>query len=472
MALDLVGKTITDPIYGNIQLTRIESELVSSRAFQRLHNVKQLGLGHLVFPSTGYSRFAHSVGACVNADRILTAIESNSGKVFDATERQAFRIAALFHDLGHYPFSHTTEHAVRRFYRDGIFKRTINPNQATLPITPDEFEEHAPSYLDHEDVGKLVFREDDSIGSAFENCGSSITKEQVELTFLNEGLSTIVSSDLDCDRMDYLKRTSHHSGAPYGAVDVDFLITKATIDEDGRFCFASKALRAADHLLMSRFYDFLQIPFHKTVASLEWSLEEAILHLLKTRTIDMSEAGIQKSISDGSWAYFDDARMLELLRAAAHSDTATDQIAVDHIRAVLDRRPAKCVYYWEALVTADNNEQDTKEELLTMKIEEVARSMGLESDRFHVWKVPFKLAKAGPILQRRPARDMEASEEEAQQLIQILEKGNAKARPLIDLPNTVSHHLAQLKYQVLRVYYLQPEKTAPTVLEEIKRRFL
>jgi hypothetical protein len=468
----LVGKTITDPLYGNIQLTRLESELVSSTAFQRLHNVKQLGLGNLVFPSAGYSRFAHSVGACVNADRILTAIESNSNKKFSNQERQAFRIAGLFHDLGHYPFSHTTEHAVKRFYRDGIFRRSKeNPKQAPLPIIADEFSEHTPAYLDHEDTGKLIFLEDEGIARAFAKADCGITKEQVELAYLSDGLSTIISSDLDCDRMDYLKRTSHHSGAPYGAVDVDFLISKATIDGEGRFCYDSKAIRAADHLLMSRFYDFLQIPFHKTVASLEWSLEEAVLHLLKTRTIDMSEEAIRKMVTGHEWAYFDDARMLELMRASAHADSATDQIAIDHIRAVLDRRPAKCVYFWEALVTADNNEQDTREELLKLKIEEIARSMGLERERFHVWKVPFKLAKAGPILQRRPAREMEASDEEAQQLIQILDGGTGKAKPLIDLPNTVSHHLSQLKYQVLRVYYLQPSKTDAKTLQEIEQRF-
>ena len=407
----------------------------------------------------------------MNADRILSAIQSNSEREFTDHERQAFRIAALFHDLGHYPFSHTTEHAVRRFYREGIFRRSAgNPNQTTLPLVSDEFQEHTPAYLDHEDTGQIVFQEDGDIADAFADAGSGMTKEEVELAYLSDGLSTIISSDLDCDRMDYLRRTSHHSGAPYGAVDVDFLISKATIDSEGRFCFASKALRAADHLLMSRFYDFLQIPFHKTVASLEWSLEEAVLHLLKSRTIDMSEGAIRKMISDGSWAYFDDARMLELMRAAAQSDAPIDAVAIDHTKAVLDRRPAKCVFFWEALVTADNNEQDTKEELLNFKINEISRALGLERERFHVWKVPFKLAKAGPILQRRPARDMEASEEEAQQLIQMLDKTTGKAGPLIDLPNTVSHHLAQLKYQVLRVYYLQPDRTDSKILEEIKAR--
>lgn len=469
MPLDLVGKTITDPLYGNIQLTRLESALVSSRAFQRLHNVKQLGLGHLVFPSAGYSRFAHSIGACVNADRILTAIETNSAKRFDDKERQAFRIAGLVHDLGHYPFSHTTEHAVKRYYREELFRRNDDAQPGLFPAASHT--EKAPSYLDHEDAGKLIFRDDGEIKRAFEEAGNGLSQGDVELAYLDDKLSTLVSSDLDCDRMDYLQRTSHHSGAPYGAVDVDFLVSKATIDAEGRFCFHNKATRAADHLLMSRFYDFMQIPFHKTVASLEWSLEESILHLLKLGIVQMSESAMQQMIADGSWVYFDDARMIEMMRRAAHDGTSEDCVALDHLRAVLDRRPAKCIHFWEALVDAGNQEQDAKEQLLHLKVKSVSTELGIDPRRFHVWKVPFKLAKAGPILQRRPTAEMEASEEEAQQLIQILQRSTGTAKPLIDLPNTVSHHLSKLKYQVLRVYYLPAANDDAALFKILKSKF-
>jgi uncharacterized protein len=110
-------KSITDPLYGYIGLSELEADVVSTAVFQRLHNVRQLGLAHLVFPSAGYSRFAHSVGACHNAGRILDAIQLNApSSAARGKKKQAYRLAALLHDIGHYPFSHATEHAIQSFY--------------------------------------------------------------------------------------------------------------------------------------------------------------------------------------------------------------------------------------------------------------------------------------------------------------------------------------------------------------------
>jgi uncharacterized protein len=469
MALKLNGKTITDPLYGNIQLTQIESELVSTLAFQRLHNVKQLGLGHLVFPSAAYSRFSHSVGACVNADRILTAIEANhDDRVFSDQERQAFRIAALFHDLGHYPFSHTTEHAIKRYFREGLYKPSIQA-QGVLNIEPP-VPEQSPNFLDHEETGNLIFLEDPQISDIFAKYSGTITKSDVQAAYLNDGLSTIISSDLDCDRLDYLKRTALHSGAPYGAVDVDFIISKATLDGDGRYCFDRKATRAADHLLMSRFYDFMQIPYQKTVAALEWSLEESVIYLLRKKVLKLSEKDIISKLQDGTWFHFDDGHLLEVMRKQQRKrkSSGDDLVALDHLSSVLNRQPAKMVYDWECLLEIGNKEQDTKEELLGYKINEVCKKLSLDRKRFTVWKAPFKLSKAGPILQRLPADRGDYSDEEEQQLIHILSKNDPKAKPLIDLQNTVSHHLAKLKYRVLRVYYLPSQEDSSTIKGEIR----
>lgn len=476
MALEILGKTITDPLYGNIKLTKLESELVSTPVFQRLHNIKQLGLGHLVFPSAAYSRFSHSVGACVNADRILSAIEANrSGKTFTDKERQSFRIAALFHDLGHFPFSHTTEHASKRFFREGLYKKAgEDERQGSLEIMGDESASQ-PVFIDHEDTGKMILIEDEAIDKIFKNHSNLIEKTDIEQIFLDTGLSTIISSDLDCDRLDYLKRTALHSGAPYGAVDVDFIISKATVDEDVRFCFDRKATRATDHLLMSRFYDFMQIPYHKTVAALEWSLEESVVYLLRTKRLNLSKDGIGKMLQNKQWAYFDDGALLHLMRKCYAEGTEHDDnhVAMDHLSAVIKRKPAKMVCSWECLLDAGNKEHELREDVLRYKINEAAKDMGLDINRFKIWSAPFKLSKAGPILQRMPLDTAEygEQEEEHQQLIHILEKGQFKSKPLIDLPNAISHHLAKLKYRVLRVYYLPGQTESEAASEKLRTFF-
>lgn len=466
MGLQLTGKTITDPLYGNIKLTEIESKLVSARAFQRLHNVRQLGLGHLVFPSAGYSRFAHSVGACHNADRIILAIEYNSGHEFSPVERQAFRLAALFHDLGHYPFSHTTEHAIKKFYREGIYNKT-DKVQHHFSIFDDAHS--APQYLDHEDNGGLIFQEDSEINEIF-NRSSEVSKEDVTNVYLDENLLTIISSDLDCDRLDYLKRTALHSGAPYGAVDVDFIISKSTIDGSGRFCFDRKAIRAADHLLVSRFYDFMQIPYHKTVASLEWSLEEAVIYLLRIGRLKLSEADTRRMLADGSWSDFDDGAMVATMRATFDAGV-DDEVSRDHLAAVLQRRSAKMVFNWECLVENGRRDEAVIEERLNEKIADLCTRIGIDRRRFTVWKAPFKLSKAGPILQGAPGNNEEYSDEERQQLIHVLRKREEKSVPLIDLPNAVSHHLAKLRYKVLRVYYLMNPSDSTEFKEQLRTEF-
>jgi uncharacterized protein len=223
-------KSITDPIYGYIGLSELEAEVVSSSAFQRLHNVRQLGLAHLVFPSAGYSRFSHSVGACHVAGRILDALENNAPSSAPKGKRkQLYRLAALLHDIGHYPFSHATEIAVQSFYVGG----------SVLDLVGSETAESAKEGLHHEEVGGLVIGGDREIRDALQHHGYDLddllaifSKSKPDILF------GLISSDLDCDRLDYLRRSAHACGVPYGEVDVDFIISKSLLTK--MVSFASK----------------------------------------------------------------------------------------------------------------------------------------------------------------------------------------------------------------------------------------
>src|SRR5215470_8032693 len=96
------SRRITDAVYGTFGISRLESDIISTKVFQRLHNVKQLGLAYLVYPDANYSRFAHSVGACHVAGRMMHAINMNMRRQFcNEDEIQRYRLAALLHDLGH-----------------------------------------------------------------------------------------------------------------------------------------------------------------------------------------------------------------------------------------------------------------------------------------------------------------------------------------------------------------------------------
>ena len=113
------------------------------------------------------------------------------------------------------------------------------------------------------------------------------------------GLPSLVSSDLDCDRLDYLLRTAHCAGLPYGKVDVEYITTQMAVDSDGFLCLTKKALRAVDNLLVSRYYDYTQVAFHKTVVALEEVLCNVIRELLSRRLLDCSGQAIARSVRAG-----------------------------------------------------------------------------------------------------------------------------------------------------------------------------
>ena len=157
-------RRIADPVHGTIRLSELEIELLSTQAFQRLRNVKQLGLAHLVFPGADYSRLSHSIGVNHVTGRILDSLINNTGEEIDDAEYELYRVAGLMHDVGHYPFSHTFENAVSTFYQ--------NKSQPMLTVdsslVPDDTEQLVPydesirirDSLDHEEVGRLLLETD------------------------------------------------------------------------------------------------------------------------------------------------------------------------------------------------------------------------------------------------------------------------------------------------------------------------
>lgn len=125
-------KHIHDAVHGTIGLSKIEVDIISSAPFQRLHNIKQLGLAYLVYPTLNYTRFSHSLGACHVMGRLLEAIERNAEYVLSPSDKQLYRLAALLHDIGHYPFSHTMERGIETIIRAVIISLLLNSQPRTL----------------------------------------------------------------------------------------------------------------------------------------------------------------------------------------------------------------------------------------------------------------------------------------------------------------------------------------------------
>lgn len=152
-------KRLADPVHGTIGLSRLEVDIIDTQVFQRLRNIKQLGLTDYVYPSANYSRFSHSIGACHIAGKVIESLINRNflnKKDFSYKNIQRYRLAALLHDIGHYPFSHPMELAIKEFYQPDI--------KSDLTKKP---------YLTHENIGKEIVQYHPEIREILNNYGYS-----------------------------------------------------------------------------------------------------------------------------------------------------------------------------------------------------------------------------------------------------------------------------------------------------------
>jgi HD superfamily phosphohydrolase len=252
--------SIRDPVHGFVRADALEAALINSQPVQRLRFIHQLGFTFLVFPGAEHSRFGHVIGAMHLAGRVYDALCSKSegllpGGVNDAKspERRLARAAALLHDLGHAPFSHSAE---------DLFAGGIDHEEMTRRL------------LDSPEIEAIFARHGDGIGTADVRRilhGGGTPTERL--------LAKIVSGELDVDKMDYLLRDSLFCGVRYGTYDLERLLDTMQpiadpqtgewgigVDEGG--------VHALEALVMARYYMFTQVYFNATGKALELHLNE------------------------------------------------------------------------------------------------------------------------------------------------------------------------------------------------------
>ena len=428
---------IADPVHGTIELSQLEMDLLSTRSFQRLHNVKQLGLANLVFPGADYSRFSHSLGVNHVTGKILSSLKQNCGAVIDDTEYELYRLAGLLHDVGHYPFSHTFENAVSTYYQDCSQPDLFDYSMGLFPgregFISDVSDDMASISLDHEDVGRELLTYDPEIVAVLGRHG--VDPADIHRIFSRQPskdgsvprFANLISSDLDADRIDYLSRTARHTGLPYGLVDIDYLLSQMRLDKSGRICLDPSALRTAEHFLLGRYFDYQQVNFHKTVAALEWALGDVISALLSSGELDCSPNAIRNRIGAGEWSNFDDFAIWGLIRELELSTSSP--VTRAKVMAVAQRIPPKLIGSLEFFATRDR----TSEYNLCMRFlngicNELASSFGIPRDLWYVWgSEKMSLTKVGSYLPiSMTAADFEGNAGAVEQSIFIKDGENSK----------------------------------------------
>ena len=298
---------IRDPVHGYIKITEAERDVIDTPFVQRLRRIHQLAGAYLVYPGAVHTRFDHVTGAMHVAGQIADALSLRADLTPD--QIQEIRLAALLHDIGHGPFSHT-------------FEEVLADKSDTT----------------HEDISQRIIAET-SVRDVLNRHGFSpkkmsdfaVGKQPARPPFMNE----IIAGGLSADIMDYLLRDSYFTGVEYGKVDVQRVIDSLRV-ADKQLALDNAGLYAFEALLLARYEMFKAVYFHRTVRAAElmlvnsMKLADSALHLTDLSNID-------------DYLEMTDERVLHELVSLDPADSQQKEAKLLAI-GYRDRRLVKCVF--------------------------------------------------------------------------------------------------------------------------------
>lgn len=243
-------KIFNDPIYGFISIPdEIIFDLIEHPYFQRLRRIKQLGLTNLVYPGALHTRFHHAMGAMHLMGEAIEAIRYK-GHSITPEEATGALIAILLHDIGHGPFSHALENSIVH-------------------------------EINHEDISELFMDELNTCFKGQLTLAIQIFRNEYQKKFLHQ----LVSSQLDMDRLDYLKRDSFYTGVSEGVISSERIIKMLNVVDD-QLTIEAKGIYSIEKFIIARRLMYWQVYLHKTVLS-----AERLLVNILNRAKDLAEEG-------------------------------------------------------------------------------------------------------------------------------------------------------------------------------------
>jgi HD superfamily phosphohydrolase len=349
---------IRDVVHGSIPVEQQELQIIDSRYFQRLRQIKQMGFSENSFPSATHSRYIHSLGAMHTASLALDSIFVGRTKLAPASFarlRAVTRLAALLHDVGHGPLSHTTEFAMPpvrelKLPLAGFDTKTRKANHEdyTLKIlldsglTPHLANAGRSFGFTPQHVAALI---DPQVEVKDDYFVEQIDGEKVDFRSL---LKQLISSELDADRMDYLRRDSLHAGVSYGQFDFSWIVTNLTAhiqDSKAYLALQHRALYSFEDFLISRFHMFLMVYFHYKGVVFEKMLE---------RYFESPDCSYALPADIEAYCECDDAHLYSHLARSKN----------EWAKRVADRRPYRMLLELHSGIPASKTATKDQEELL------------------------------------------------------------------------------------------------------------
>ena len=249
-------KLFNDPIYGFITIKNpLIFKIIEHPYFQRLRRISQMGLSYLVYPGAHHTRFHHVIGCTFLMQKAIEILRLKDVEISER-EEEALMVAILLHDLGHGPFSHALE---------GCFVQGLGHEEISMKFMTN---------LNEEMNGKL-------------DLAMEIFRGEYPRRFMNQ----LISSQLDMDRLDYLKRDSFYSGVAEGNLNTERLISMLCVRDD-QLAIQEKGIYSVEKFILARRFMYWQVYLHKTGLA-----AENILVKIIQRARELVEAGVEVPMS-------------------------------------------------------------------------------------------------------------------------------------------------------------------------------
>ncbi len=345
---------VYDSLYGFIKLTQTEQEIINSPFYQRLRWIKQLGFANYIFDGAEHTRFAHALGVLHSADQMVRAIGKNVSdeKLFNINAQDAnslfhksIRIAALLHDVGTFPFSHSIEGAYIK-YGEKLQKAGKLPGKQ-LPNN-------------HEHLGSFIIKNtnfDGGITQILKNGGidASVLSKYIKGDSDNILANQILHSDIDADRLDYLLRDAHHTGIKYGHIDRDYILYHLTTYKTsvrGKIkevmAIKENALHAVEDFLIARFAWYSQVVRNSSSAKYDVLAAHIAYYLLEHKHIYSYERLFDLVVKDPERFFgFNDVYFMNKVQDLYWSKTVDDPILHEKMKMLIYRIPPRTLRFPE-----------------------------------------------------------------------------------------------------------------------------
>ena len=356
-------KVFRDPIHGTIIVdNQIILDLIDTPEFQRLRRIKQLGTSSMTFHGAEHSRFGHCLGVYEITRRICNLFQRNYPQqapqdgLWNDQERPVVLCAALLHDLGHGPYSHTFEHI---FHTDH--------EQITRRIITSE----------STNINRILRR----VGNDFPQKVASV----IDHTYQNPQVVQMISSQVDADRMDYLQRDSYYTGTNYGKFDLDRVLHMMRPVKDG-IAFEINGMHAVEDYILSRLQMYLQVYFHPVSRSMEVILDHLLMRAkwLYQHPSQYQPEFMPRLLMPFFNGHYDlnDYLTLDdgvLTTYFIHWMNSSDKILSDLAQRFINRRPFKSAVY------------DQQTRFMLPKLRELITTAGFDVDYYTAVDSSYKL---------------------------------------------------------------------------------